>query len=670
MLGSIALLCLPNPALAVTVGSGLCASTVNSTAGITVSKSGGNCTINFAFTGAPTTWVIPAGVTSAQYTIKGAGTAGLNDYTGGRDAAFSGTGTISLTPASNIQIRVGGMGARASGYFGGDGGGYNGGGHAGENFAGGGGGATDLRLPPYGSANRFLVAGGSGGLGDRNLEPRYSNPHFGEDATGATGGQGASSTFCNGLAGANASSGGTGGASVCRGGGGGGGGYAGGGGAGNPTTGSNSSGGDGGRGSSYIDPAYGTSSTTSVWSAGNAGTNTDYSMYTHRKAAGSLVLTYTPPIVAPGAPTIGAATAGNAQALVSFTAPAFNGGAAITGYTATSTPGGLSASCASSPCTVAGLNNGTSYTFTVTATNSAGTGAASADSNSVVPRTVPEAPTIATATGGDAQALISFTAPAVNGGAAISGYTATSTPGNLSASCASSPCTVAGLNNGTSYTFTVTATNSAGTGNASAPSNEVTPQGDLDGDGVDDGIDAFPADPLESADGDADGIGDNGDAGGTGIGIRLLNAPLGCHFSRPVSANPVTADGAPGTPLDIELDFQIDGCGASVQVQALFGQAITEGSLAYKRGADGTWTEIPGAVIAGATITYTIADGGPLDADGLLNGSISDPVTALVPAAVRPQSVPVLPLWAMLTLALALGAAAVTALRRQGHYPG
>jgi hypothetical protein len=90
----------------------------------------------------------------------------------------------------------------------------------------------------------------------------------------------------------------------------------------------------------------------------------------------------------PGAPTIGTATAGNAQAAVSFTAPAVTGGPAITSYTATSSPGGITGSAASSPITVSGLTNGTAYTFTVTATNSIGTGAASAASNSVTPTAV------------------------------------------------------------------------------------------------------------------------------------------------------------------------------------------------------------------------------------------------------------------------------------------
>jgi len=88
----------------------------------------------------------------------------------------------------------------------------------------------------------------------------------------------------------------------------------------------------------------------------------------------------------PGAPTIGTATAGNAQASVAFTAPANLGiPAVITQYTVTSSPGGLTATGSASPIVVTGLSNGTAYTFTVTATNATGTGPASAASNSVTP---------------------------------------------------------------------------------------------------------------------------------------------------------------------------------------------------------------------------------------------------------------------------------------------
>jgi hypothetical protein len=185
-------------------------------------------------------------------------------------------------------------------------------------------------------------------------------------------------------------------------------------------------------------------------------------------------------ITEPTAPTIGTATAGNTQATLSFTAPASNGGATITGYTVTSLPGGITATGTGSPITVTGLTNGTAYTFTVRAQNSIGLGAPSAASNSVTPpgavATVPGASTGATALAGVGPGVVqvSFTAPASNGGSAITSYTVTSSPGGLTGVGASSPIAITGLTGGTLYTFTVTATNVVGTGAASTASAGVT----------------------------------------------------------------------------------------------------------------------------------------------------------------------------------------------------
>ncbi|HAM01569.1 MAG TPA: hypothetical protein DCQ30_04990 [Acidimicrobiaceae bacterium] len=187
----------------------------------------------------------------------------------------------------------------------------------------------------------------------------------------------------------------------------------------------------------------------------------------------------------PGAPTGVSAQAGNAQATVSFTPPDNTGKPAISSYTVTAADstnagrGGQSASGPSSGIPVTGLTNGDSYTFTVTATNSAGTGPASAPSSPVVPSTVPGAPSGVSAQAGNAQATVSFTAPN-NGGSTITSYAVTAddttgSNGGQVAYGASSPVTVSGLTNGDSYTFTVTATNADGTGPSSSPSNTVTP---------------------------------------------------------------------------------------------------------------------------------------------------------------------------------------------------
>jgi hypothetical protein len=183
-----------------------------------------------------------------------------------------------------------------------------------------------------------------------------------------------------------------------------------------------------------------------------------------------------PPIKVPGAPTgvTAAVTANNAQATVSFKVPASNGGSTITGYTVTSKPGGINAQGAGSPITVTGLTFGTAYTFTVTAANEIGTGPASKPSNKVTPYTLPGAPLDVTAKAGNAEVTVSFKAPASNG-SAITDYTVTSSPGGITAKGARSPMAVKGLTNGTAYTFTVTATNKAGTGVASSASNSVTP---------------------------------------------------------------------------------------------------------------------------------------------------------------------------------------------------
>jgi hypothetical protein len=137
----------------------------------------------------------------------------------------------------------------------------------------------------------------------------------------------------------------------------------------------------------------------------------------------------------------------------------------------------------SSPLAITGLTNGTPYSCSVVATNSAGSSAAS---TAVVgtPRipTAPGMPTISRTDYGDGEIYLHVTV-ADNGGSAITGYTATCSDGvsSYAGSSAGSPVTVAGLVNGTAYSCSVTVTNAIGTSVSSAPTGSITPEEGIGG---------------------------------------------------------------------------------------------------------------------------------------------------------------------------------------------
>jgi hypothetical protein len=282
-----------------------------------------------------------------------------------------------------------------------------------------------------------------------------------------------------------------------------------------------------------------------------------------------VVLTRTP-IVA-GAPVMGQATAATGQATVAFSPPAPDAcSGAIVGYTVTSSPGGHTASSETSPITVAGLNNGTTYTFTVTANNDAGAGAASAASNPVIPATVPDAPVIGIATAGDGKARVSFSPPAFDGGSTVTAYTVTANPGGFTASGSASPITVVGLTNGKVYRFTAIATNVVGTGSASAASNSVTPMLDSDGDGIVDINDNCPNTVnANQSDTDHDGVGDACDAlpnnamewkdtDGDGVGDNLDNCVAVANPDQADADGDAIGDACDGTPNTAKYGSVID----------------------------------------------------------------------------------------------------------------
>jgi secreted trypsin-like serine protease len=174
----------------------------------------------------------------------------------------------------------------------------------------------------------------------------------------------------------------------------------------------------------------------------------------------------------PSAPVTPMATWGNGSVSVSWTAPTSDGGDSNLTYDVTGSPGGTCTTTSSS-CVVPGLTNGVEYGFTITATNGGGTGP-SAITNSVTPLGPPTAPGIPTVERGDATANLSWSAPTSNGGDPNLSYAVTGTP---SGSCTTITlsCEITGLPNGVEHTFSVTATNGAGTGPGSAPSPGAVP---------------------------------------------------------------------------------------------------------------------------------------------------------------------------------------------------
>lgn len=184
----------------------------------------------------------------------------------------------------------------------------------------------------------------------------------------------------------------------------------------------------------------------------------------------------------PNKPTVLSAAIGDGQVTVSWKTPTIIAGGPITGYTVTSNPGAMTATTnGATSAVVPGLTNGTRYTFTVTATNDTGTSAPSRASVRVTPvvMVISDAPLNVVAAqrkhGKGAVFLVKWQKPLSDGNGRITTYRITASPGGqtqITRGAKAKMFRITAPVREQAYTFTVTATNGAGT---SVPSIQSSP---------------------------------------------------------------------------------------------------------------------------------------------------------------------------------------------------
>jgi len=182
---------------------------------------------------------------------------------------------------------------------------------------------------------------------------------------------------------------------------------------------------------------------------------------------------YFTPYTVPDIPTITSITPGSTIATVYYSG-GFNGGDTITSYTYSKDGVNYyiinNSNHTMNPFTITGLTNGTLYPITIKAFNRAGASVASSIVE-VRPRTVPNTPTIDYLVPGNSSITVHFIASSFNGGEPVTNYSYNTGEGEKLMNTTTSPYTITGLTNGTSYSVVIKEINVAG---SSAPSNTIT----------------------------------------------------------------------------------------------------------------------------------------------------------------------------------------------------
>lgn len=265
----------------------------------------------------------------------------------------------------------------------------------------------------------------------------------------------------------------------------------------------------------------------------------------------------------------------------------------------------------------------------------------------------PGAPTIGNIAADDGQAAVTFTAPASNGGAPITGYTVIATPvavpgapGVITQQGTTSPIVVAGLSNGFTYNFTVAASN--GTTGAASASTQATPR----------------KLQLVSAPGSVPGMTGIPSATMSGGGTTCTLQPGG-GFG-PVTSTPPNLQAPSG-----QFAFSAENCTGSVTMTLTYPSALPEGVQFRKPDGVGGWFDPATALnvivdSARTTVTYTITDNGPGDTNPAV-GVIADPLVPVLAAAPAggAAAVPTLSEWGAILMSALLAIFGLRRMRRQ-----
>ena len=341
------------------------------------------------------------------------------------------------------------------------------------------------------------------------------------------------------------------------------------------------------------------------------------------QAAPTVTQTLTVNAILPGTPTVTTTTAGNGQVTVSFLPPTSNGGSPITSYTVTSSPGGVTATGTSSPIIVTGLTNGTAYTFTVTASNSAGASSASGATNSVAP-VLPSA----AGTCGSASGQIFAFVPSAN-------------------LCIAGTASVVASANGQ---FTWSCNGSGGSSNASCAANWTS-------------------------------------TGGNNTGMVSVPSNSNNNWALNTSSVNFTpargANNSPATPPPANYTFPqglasftltSGALGSDATVTIHYTEAIPAGAVYMKYGRTQSspntdvWYQLSANRVSFSndrkSVTLTLTDGGEGDHDWTANSTIVDPGGPAMVASTA-EAIPTLSEWAMILLAAVMAILGV--LRRHRH---